>query len=101
MYNEEQIPLTQSAYIPENVNTASLHESGEFNGYLAGEEHPSLQHPVSDQYQRKVRHAYFAAVSSVDAQIEKDFDELERLVMTENTIVGIGVEQESGQARSR
>src|SRR5690606_31451603 len=32
LYDESQIPLTESADIPENVNPASLHESSEFNG---------------------------------------------------------------------
>src|SRR5690606_37484837 len=87
LYDESQIPLTESADIPENVNPASLHESSEFNGYLTGEEHPSLQNPVSDAYQRKIRHAYVAAVSYVDAQIGKVLDALESLGLSENTIV--------------
>ena len=87
LYNEKQIPLTPSPGIPEDVNPASLHQSGEFNGYLAGDEHPSLQEPASDEYERKVRHAYFAAVSYVDAQIGKVLDELERLGLSDNTIV--------------
>lgn len=87
LYEESQIPLTESTDIPENVNPASLHESSEFNGYLTGEEHPSLQNPVSDAYQRKIRHAYVAAVSYVDAQIGKVLDALESLGLSENTIV--------------
>lgn len=87
MYDEDRISLSPSPYIPENVNPASLHGSGEFNGYLAGDEHPSLKDPVSDPYQRKLRHAYFAAVSYVDAQIGKVLDELDKLDLSENTIV--------------
>jgi choline-sulfatase len=87
LYDEAQIELTPSPDLPKGVSPASLHGSGEFNGYLAGEEHPSLQKPVSDQYARKVRHAYFAAVSYVDAQIGKVLDELERLGLADNTIV--------------
>lgn len=87
LYDEEKIPLTPSPNVPEDVNRASLHESGEFNSYLAGDEHPSLQDPVSDAYQRKVRHAYFAAVSYVDAQVGRVLDELERAGLSDNTIV--------------
>ena len=87
MYRDDEIPLTPSPDVPEDVNPASLHASGEFNGYLSGDEHPSLQTPVSDQYQKKIRHAYFAAVSYVDAQIGKVLDELERLNLSHNTIV--------------
>jgi arylsulfatase A-like enzyme len=89
MYDEDEITLTPSPDLPENVNVASLHASGEFNGYLAGDEHPSLQKPLSDEYQRKLRHAYFAAVSYVDAQVGKVLDELDRLGLSENTIVVI------------
>jgi arylsulfatase A-like enzyme len=89
MYDEDKITLTPSPDLPENVNVASLHASGEFNGYLAGDEHPSLQKPVSEEYQRKLRHAYFAAVSYVDAQVGKVLDELDRLGLSENTIVVI------------
>jgi arylsulfatase A-like enzyme len=87
LYNEASLPLTPSPGLPENMNRASLHESGEFNGYLAGDEKASLDRPVSDAYARKLRHAYFAAVSYVDAQIGKVLDELDKLGLAENTIV--------------
>lgn len=87
MYEESEIPLTPSPDIPENVNPESLHNSGEFNQYLLGEEKPSLTDPVSDAYARKIRHAYFAAVSYVDAQVGKVLDELARLGLSENTVV--------------
>ena len=87
MYDEDKIELTQSPDIPLNVNKASLHQSGEFNGYKAGDENASLEKPLSDAYARKIRHAYFAAVSYVDAQVGKVLDELNRLGLAENTIV--------------
>lgn len=87
MYDESKIDLTPSPNIPENVNKASLHQSGEFNGYRAGDEDATLDKPLSDTYARKVRHAYFAAVSYVDAQVGKVLDELDRLGLAENTIV--------------
>lgn len=87
LYDESIIPLSPNSFIPENVNKASLHQSGEFNGYKAGDENASLEKPLSDAYARKVRHAYFAAVSYVDAQVGKVLDELEKLGLAENTIV--------------
>jgi len=87
MYDESQLPLSSNPYIPENVNKASLHESGEFNGYQLGDEEASLEGPVSDEYARKLRHAYFACVSYTDAQIGKLLDELDKLGLTKNTIV--------------
>ncbi|MCD6333275.1 MAG: sulfatase [Bacteroidales bacterium] len=87
LYNEDQIPLTPVPGIPEGINRASLHNSGEFNNYALGEEKASLDHPLSDAYARKIRHAYFAAVSYADAQIGKVLDELKRLGLDNNTIV--------------
>ena len=87
MYDEDEIPISPNPDIPENVNSASLQGSGEFNGYQLGEEKASLEGPMSDEYARKIRHAYFASISYVDAQVGKLLDELDRLGLTENTIV--------------
>jgi arylsulfatase A-like enzyme len=87
IYDKSLIPLTPSPHIPENVNTASLHNSGEFNSYRSGEEHPSLATPVSEDYARKIIHAYYASVTYVDAQIGKVLQGLQDAGLAENTIV--------------
>jgi len=87
LYDESQIPLSPAPGLPENIALASLHGSGEFNGYALGEEKASLKESVSDEYARKIRHAYFAAISYTDAQIGKLLDELEIQNLDENTIV--------------
>ncbi len=87
LYTESEIPVTPSNFVPNNVNRASLHSSSELNQYMLGEEKASLDKPVSDAYARKLRHAYFACVSYVDAQIGRILDELERLGLSEDTIV--------------
>lgn len=87
LYNEDELPLSPTQFIPENVNAASLHGSGEFNQYKLGEEKASLNAPVSDEYARKLRHAYFACVSYIDAQVGKLIAELEKQGLAENTIV--------------
>jgi len=87
LYEEEQIPLAPFSDIPEGVNETSLHNSAEFNGYKKGEEKASLRQAVSDAYALKLRHAYLAGVSYVDAQIGKVLDALKKLHLEENTIV--------------
>ncbi|MDX1285291.1 MAG: sulfatase, partial [Draconibacterium sp.] len=87
LYNREELPIAPFPAIPENSSRASLHGSGEFNQYKLGEEKASLDGPVSDDYARKARHAYFSCVSFIDAQIGKLMDELEKLDLAENTIV--------------
>lgn len=87
LYEESEIPLAPFPQIPEGSAKASLLQSGEFNQYALGEEKASLDSQLSDEYARKIRHAYLAAVSYVDAQIGKVLDELERQGLAENTIV--------------
>lgn len=88
LYDESQIPLTPSPGIPLDVNLTSLHQSNEFNnGYRMSAERPSLSNPVSDAYARKLRHAYFAAVSYTDAQIGKILTALKESGLGDNTIV--------------
>lgn len=87
LYDEADLSLTPSPGLPEDVHPASLHESGEFNQYQSGDEHPSLSDPVSEAYARKLKHAYYASISYVDAQVGKVLDELKRLGLDKNTIV--------------
>ncbi len=87
LYDEEEISLSPNPLFPENVSTKSLHNSGELNGYKLTDEIAGLAHPVSDIYAKKLRHAYFASVSYVDAQIGKVLNELKALGLDDNTIV--------------
>ncbi len=87
LYETEDIPLSESPFIPDSVNLASLHNSGELNGYYLTDEKISLSNPASDEYARKLRHAYYACVSYVDAQIGKVLSELKNLGLEKNTIV--------------
>lgn len=87
MYDEDSLPLATVRRIPENSGRVSLHNSGEFNNYKLGEERASLEKPVSEAYERKLRHAYFACISYVDAQIGRVLAELKRQGLDKNTIV--------------
>ncbi|MCK0189402.1 sulfatase-like hydrolase/transferase [Arenibacter sp. F20364] len=89
LYDREQIPVSQNPTIPEKINLKSLHESGEFNGYALGDEHPSLSEPVSIDYAKKLGHAYLAAISYIDAQIGMIWDELKVLGLDKNTLIVI------------
>ncbi|MDR2473431.1 MAG: sulfatase [Tannerella sp.] len=87
MYDEASLPLTPTPDLPLNVNRESLHPSSEFGSYKAGDEDAGLDAPVSNEYARKLKHAYFACVSYTDAQIGKLLNKLDALGLTENTIV--------------
>ncbi|MFB2119704.1 sulfatase [Parapedobacter sp. 2B3] len=87
LYHEDDIPLTESPALPKNVDRASLTQSEEFNQYLLGEEHPRLDAPVSAAYARKLKHAYYASVSYVDAMIGKVLNALREEGLDQNTII--------------
>jgi len=87
LYDENNLPLTPSPGIPQQIHPASLQQSGEFNSYKKGEEKASLSEAVSDEYARKLRHGYFAAVSYTDAQIGRVLAALKQLQLDKNTII--------------
>ncbi len=87
LYDSTELPTSLSPEFPEGIDLASLHQSGEFNNYQLGEEKASLEVELSEAYQRKLVHAYYASISYVDAQIGKVLDELDRLGLAENTLV--------------
>lgn len=87
LYQRENIPLSPNPDMPVNVDSASLHNSFEFNHYKKGKEQGRLGEAVSEDYAKLIRHAYFACVSYIDAQIGKILNELDRLDLDKNTIV--------------
>lgn len=89
LYDRDSLPISDNPNIPENINLKSLQESGEFNQYALGEEKASLSKSVSDDYARKLKHAYLASISYADAQIGKLVQELKSTGLDKNTIIVI------------
>ena len=87
LYDESQIPISNNPDVPLGINTASLHGSGEFNQYQLGEEQAGIDHNLSDEYAKKLKHAYYACISYIDAQVGLLLDDLKDLGLEENTIV--------------
>lgn len=87
LYNPDDIPPAPYPDIPVGMPPTSLQASSEFNSYKLGDEQGSLDHSVSEAYARKLRHAYMASVSYVDAQIGKVLDALKKEGLDKNTIV--------------
>lgn len=87
IYDENTLSVTATPDLPQGVHKASLHNSSEFNNYQGGAERASLESPLSDVYTRQLTHAYYAAVSYVDAQIGKVLTALEDSGLSENTII--------------
>ncbi len=83
LYDHEKIQLPDNYYVPKNAPKESIHSSGELRAYA---DIPA-RGPVSNETARNLIHGYYACVSYTDAQIGKLLDELDRLELTENTIV--------------
>lgn len=83
LYNQEDIHLPENREKPAGAPDVSMHTFGELRAYAAIP--PSGQ--VPDSLALKMIHGYYACVSYTDAQIGKLLEELERLGISENTMV--------------
>lgn len=85
LYDAATIPAPPNPEPPANVDPAiSLHGSREMRGNYGG---LSRKGPVTPEEASHLRHAYRACVSYVDAQIGRVLAELDRLGLSESTIV--------------
>ncbi len=84
LYNEEDMPLANNPFMPENAPAEARHEWNELRGMYDG---IPKEGPVSDVLAKKLIHGYYACVSYTDAQIGKVLSELDRLGLAENTVV--------------
>ena len=83
LYNHEKIQLPDNYHVPQDAPKESIHSSGEMRSYAG----IPAKGSVSDETARNMIHGYYACVSYADAQIGKLLDELDRLEISDNTIV--------------
>ena len=74
-----------STTLPSGAPSFAGHGSGELRRYT---DQPARGH-ISEANQRRVRHAYYACISYIDAQVGRVLDELDRLDLAQNTIVSL------------
>ncbi|WP_075602859.1 sulfatase [Saccharicrinis aurantiacus] len=83
MYNEDEIPMAENTEAPENGSPMGLHPSFELrvrsNIPKYGDLDPKLE--------RKLKHAYLACVSYIDAQLGRMIDALDEAGVKDNTII--------------
>ncbi len=90
LYDEADIDLSPNPDAPAGVMPGSLHPSSEmFRNYGGHASKGGTGVRIEDDHARKLRHAYYASVSFVDAQVGKVLDELNQLGLRENTIIVI------------
>ncbi len=86
LYDPMKLPAAPFREAPANVDAKiSLHKGGELFGQYTFD--GSKVSAANEANAVKLRHAYFAAVSYADAQIGRVLSELDRLGLSQNTIV--------------
>ena len=83
LYDYEKIQLPDNYHVPQDAPKESIHTSGELRAYAG----IPAKGPVSDETARNLIHGYYACVSYTDAMIGKLLAELDRLELSDNTIV--------------
>ena len=82
LYDPAKIPLAPNPFRPTNAPPYALLNSAELRNY---DRIP--QDRIPDDLARQLKHGYYAAVSYMDAQVGRVLDELDKLHLTDNTIV--------------
>ena len=85
LYKRDEIPMADNVFPPENSNVFySLNESPELTTHYPWPDGPGI---VSPEHAIELKHAYYACVSYIDAQVGKMLDELKRMGLDKKTIV--------------
>jgi arylsulfatase A-like enzyme len=87
LYNPTNLPSPFPIVAPTNALSGTASQSGELNNYNHGYYPGDPGVHTDDNYRRRLRWAYDACVSYVDAQIGKVLDSLDTLGLATNTIV--------------
>lgn len=83
LYDPSKLKLEDFQEAPEGAPEQAMRKNGELRAYKDRQDSDYL----SPEMQRTLLHGYYAAVSYTDAQIGMLLDTLDRLSLTENTII--------------
>jgi arylsulfatase A-like enzyme len=83
MYRPEAIRLADNPFLPKNVPAYATTNWGELRNYHG----IPKKGPCSDELARQLIHGYYACVSYIDALIGRLLDELDRLKLSDNTVI--------------
>lgn len=83
LYDADKVQLPDNYRRPENAPSEAIHSWGELRAYAD----VPARGPLPSELARTLIHGYYACVSYTDAQIGRILDELDRLGLTEETVV--------------
>lgn len=88
LYDRSKLKLADNQYIPNKSPEFAVHGDQELRSYDDFRDLPlPSKGKLSEERQRELIHGYYASISYVDAQIGRLLDELDRLGLSENTMV--------------
>ena len=88
MYDPEKIPSADNRYLPKGAPPWAMNTMYELRVYMDFVDTPAPQdEALTEQQQRHLKHGYYASVSYVDAQLGRLLDELDRLGLSDETII--------------
>ncbi len=85
LYDPAKIQLATNPFKPKGAPEYAVGPGGELRSY-----HGIPAGPIPDDLARRLKHGYYAAISYMDAQVGRVLDELDRLGLTERTIIVLG-----------
>lgn len=83
MYDPAAIPLAANPFLPQGAPEFALPDKNEMWKYSGVPDYSV----VPEFYAKQLKHGYYACVSYMDAQVGRILDELERLELSDDTIV--------------
>ena len=83
MYRPADIKLADNPFIPKNAPTYAMTNWGELRNYYG----IPKKGPCPDKLARQLIHGYYACVSYIDTQIGRLLDELDRLKLSDKTVI--------------
>jgi iduronate 2-sulfatase len=88
LYDRDSIPLAANRSIPKGAPVMAVNTAREIRGYTDFKPMPRPHEgSMSDDQARLLRHGYLASVSYIDAQVGRLMAALDRLGLSDNTIV--------------
>ncbi len=82
LYDPAAIQLAPNPFPPKGAPDYAVLPGGELRSY-----HGIPTGPIPDDLARQLKHGYYAATSYMDAQLGRVLDELDRLGLTEKTVI--------------
>lgn len=89
LYKRENIKVAPNQSLIDGTPEFAYHTSGELHAFTDIEKESRIGIPINEEKQKELIHGYMACISYIDAQLGKILDELDKLKLTENTIIAL------------